>query len=74
MILMTLRQSERKILLCSVETHKLILKLIREGKVTGLRADHPDGLYNPSEYFQRLQKNCFLYKRLDLTGYVTETF
>ncbi len=54
------------------ETHKLILKLIREGKVTGLRADHPDGLYNPSEYFQRLQKNCFLYKRLDLTGYVTE--
>ena len=55
------------------ETHKLIFKLIREGKVTGLRVDHPDGLYNPSEYFQRLQKNCFLYKRLDLPGYGTET-
>ncbi len=53
------------------ETHKLIFKLIREGKVTGLRVDHPDGLYNPSEYFQRLQKNCFLYKSLDLPGYLT---
>lgn len=55
------------------ETHKLIFKLIREGMVTGLRVDHPDGLYNPSEYFQRLQKNCFLYKRLDRPGYVTDT-
>ncbi|TVM00073.1 MAG: malto-oligosyltrehalose synthase [Candidatus Brocadia sp. WS118] len=55
------------------ETHTLIFKLIREGKVTGLRVDHPDGLYNPSEYFQRLQKNCFLYQRLDLAGTVTET-
>ncbi|MFN3531736.1 MAG: malto-oligosyltrehalose synthase, partial [Candidatus Brocadia sp.] len=54
------------------ETHKLIFKLIREGKVTGLRVDHPDGLYNPSEYFQRLQKNCFLYKRLDHPEYGTE--
>lgn len=55
------------------ETHKLIFKLIREGKVTGLRIDHPDGLYNPLEYFQRLQKNCFLYKRHDLPRYLTET-
>lgn len=55
------------------ETHKLIFNFIREGKVTGLRVDHPDGLYNPSEYFQRLQKNCFLYQRLDLPGYVTES-
>lgn len=54
------------------ETHTLIFKLIREDKVTGLRVDHPDGLYNPSEYFQRLQKNCFLYHRLDPTGSATE--
>lgn len=46
------------------ETHKLIFRLIREGKVTGLRVDHPDGLYNPSEYFQNLQRNCFLHKGL----------
>ncbi|MEW6162760.1 MAG: malto-oligosyltrehalose synthase [Nitrospirota bacterium] len=42
------------------ETHKLIFKLIKEGKVTGLRVDHPDGLYNPSEYFHRLQRSCFV--------------
>jgi (1->4)-alpha-D-glucan 1-alpha-D-glucosylmutase len=45
------------------ETHKLIFDLIGEGKVTGLRVDHPDGLYNPSEYFHRLQKECFVQLR-----------
>jgi (1->4)-alpha-D-glucan 1-alpha-D-glucosylmutase len=43
-------------------THRLTFKLIREGKVTGLRVDHPDGLYNPSEYFHRLQHRCFKVK------------
>jgi len=47
-----------------MHTHKLIMKLIREGKVTGLRVDHPDGLYNPSEYFRLLQHNCFRQLRL----------
>jgi (1->4)-alpha-D-glucan 1-alpha-D-glucosylmutase len=42
------------------ETHKLIFTLIRQAKVTGLRVDHPDGLYNPSEYFKELQKQCFI--------------
>lgn len=46
------------------ETHKLIFKLVREGKVTGLRIDHPDGLYNPSEYFHSLQRGCFVQIRL----------
>jgi (1->4)-alpha-D-glucan 1-alpha-D-glucosylmutase len=46
------------------ETHNLIFRLIREGKVTGLRVDHPDGLYNPSEYFYFLQQSCFLNLRL----------
>jgi (1->4)-alpha-D-glucan 1-alpha-D-glucosylmutase len=41
------------------EVHKLTFKLIREKKVEGLRVDHPDGLYNPVEYFYRLQKECF---------------
>jgi len=36
-------------------THRLVLKLIAEGKVDGLRIDHPDGLYNPAEYFERLK-------------------
>jgi (1->4)-alpha-D-glucan 1-alpha-D-glucosylmutase len=42
------------------EAYKLIFRLVREGKVTGLRVDHPDGLYNPVEYFYRLQKGCFM--------------
>ncbi|UJP07232.1 MAG: malto-oligosyltrehalose synthase [Nitrosomonas sp.] len=36
-------------------THQLVLELIAEGKVDGLRIDHPDGLYDPPQYFQRLQ-------------------
>jgi (1->4)-alpha-D-glucan 1-alpha-D-glucosylmutase len=45
-------------------THKLILQFVREGIVTGLRVDHPDGLYNPQEYFQWLQRSCFVQRRL----------
>lgn len=46
------------------DTHKFLFRLIQEGKVTGLRVDHPDGLYDPSSYFQKLQRNCFLQTRL----------
>ena len=42
------------------ETHRLVFRLIKEGKVTGLRVDHPDGLYDPSRYFHRLQRNCYV--------------
>ena len=35
----------------SAATFELVLRLIGEGKVTGLRVDHPDGLYAPGEYF-----------------------
>jgi (1->4)-alpha-D-glucan 1-alpha-D-glucosylmutase len=38
------------------ETHRLILRLIEEGKVTGVRLDHPDGLFDPPRYFLRLQQ------------------
>lgn len=41
------------------ETHRFVFELIEEGCVTGLRVDHPDGLYDPSEYFDRLQRRCF---------------
>ena len=40
--------------------HRLIFRLVREGKVTGLRVDHPDGLYNPADYFYQLQRGCFI--------------
>jgi (1->4)-alpha-D-glucan 1-alpha-D-glucosylmutase len=42
------------------KTHGLILRLLAEGKVTGLRIDHPDGLYDPAEYLWRLQRARFL--------------
>jgi (1->4)-alpha-D-glucan 1-alpha-D-glucosylmutase len=38
--------------------HGLIFKLVDEGKISGLRVDHIDGLYDPLEYLQRLQA-CF---------------
>lgn len=46
------------------KSHSLVMKLIGQGKVTGLRIDHPDGLYNPAEYFRMLQRQCFLQTRL----------
>jgi (1->4)-alpha-D-glucan 1-alpha-D-glucosylmutase len=46
------------------DIHKHTMRLIMEGKVTGLRVDHPDGLFNPSEYFRKLQRSCFLWQRL----------
>src|SRR5213083_2294290 len=38
--------------------HRLLLELVNAGAVTGLRIDHPDGLYLPGEYFQKLQQRC----------------
>jgi len=37
-------------------THHLVSTLIREGKVTGLRIDHPDGLWDPQQYLRRLEE------------------
>lgn len=36
-------------------THQYLFELIKRGVLTGLRVDHPDGLWDPGEYFQRLQ-------------------
>ncbi|MGI8958037.1 MAG: malto-oligosyltrehalose synthase [Chthoniobacterales bacterium] len=38
--------------------HQLVLELIATGAVTGLRIDHPDGLYLPDEYFEKLQRRA----------------
>lgn len=37
------------------ETHRLALRLVREGIVDGLRIDHPDGLADPAGYLERLR-------------------
>jgi len=38
-------------------THRFVLSLMTEDKVDGLRIDHPDGLYDPAQYFERLNRN-----------------
>lgn len=38
--------------------HAKVLNCIRDGWVTGLRIDHPDGLSDPVQYFKDLQKAC----------------
>jgi (1->4)-alpha-D-glucan 1-alpha-D-glucosylmutase len=36
------------------ETHALLLRLVRDGDIDGLRIDHPDGLADPGGYLRRL--------------------
>jgi (1->4)-alpha-D-glucan 1-alpha-D-glucosylmutase len=36
--------------------HRLVRRLIAEGKLQGLRLDHIDGLRDPARYFQRLHR------------------
>jgi (1->4)-alpha-D-glucan 1-alpha-D-glucosylmutase len=47
--------------------HRLVFRLLEEGKVQGLRIDHPDGLYDPPGYFARLQDG-WLRRRLARAG------
>jgi (1->4)-alpha-D-glucan 1-alpha-D-glucosylmutase len=36
-------------------SHSLPFSLVRDGRISGLRIDHIDGLYDPQEYLERLQ-------------------
>jgi (1->4)-alpha-D-glucan 1-alpha-D-glucosylmutase len=38
------------------ETHRLVARLIAEGRLDGLRLDHIDGLRDPAQYCQRLRR------------------
>ena len=40
------------------ETHALILQWLDEGLLDGVRVDHPDGLRDPAQYFERLRKRA----------------
>jgi (1->4)-alpha-D-glucan 1-alpha-D-glucosylmutase len=35
-------------------THRFLFSLVKSERVNGLRIDHPDGLWNPKQYFERL--------------------
>jgi len=48
---------EWKMKTCFQVTHQLVLSLMADGKVDGLRLDHPDGLYDPAQYFERLHRS-----------------
>ena len=50
--LISLRMEDERVF---EDSHRLILKWVREGVLDGLRVDHPDGLRDPAEYFRRLQ-------------------
>lgn len=45
-------------------THRLIFDLLAQGKVTGLRVDHPDGLWDPRAYFHQVQET-YLQRKLE---------
>ncbi len=47
-----LRQENETVFL---QTHEFVLQLLADGKIDGLRVDHPDGLYDPKQYFERVQ-------------------
>ena len=47
------RQEDRSVF---EATHGLICRLAKRGGIDGLRIDHPDGLADPQEYFERLNQ------------------
>jgi (1->4)-alpha-D-glucan 1-alpha-D-glucosylmutase len=49
--LISLRMEERQVFQAH---HSLLFQLVKEGKITGLRVDHIDGLHDPLEYLRRI--------------------
>jgi (1->4)-alpha-D-glucan 1-alpha-D-glucosylmutase len=45
-------------------THAYVLKLVDEGKVTGLRIDHIDGLLDPARYLERLPETYVVLEKI----------
>ncbi|PJF21891.1 MAG: malto-oligosyltrehalose synthase [Phototrophicales bacterium] len=50
------------------DTHRLVFRLLAEGKANGLRVDHPDGLLNPPAYFMQLQESYLMARLAHITG------
>jgi (1->4)-alpha-D-glucan 1-alpha-D-glucosylmutase len=51
--LISLRMEEEEVF---HHTHALIFKLLRDGRIAGLRVDHIDGVHDPRTYLGRLRK------------------
>jgi len=52
--LISLRMEEERVFNL---THSLINSLVKKKVITGLRIDHIDGLYDPTDYLKRLREN-----------------
>ncbi len=53
--LVGLRMSNERVF---ADTHSLVLELLRNGTLDGVRVDHPDGLRDPGLYFRRLRESA----------------
>ena len=53
--LISMRIEDEKVF---AHTHGLIAKLVADEKITGLRIDHIDGLYDPTMYLRRLREKA----------------
>ncbi len=53
--LISLRTEDENVL---NQTHALIMSLLKDGKISGLRIDHIDGLYDPTGYLRRLRQRA----------------
>lgn len=51
--LISLRMEDDRVF---ADTHVLVLEWLRQGVLDGLRIDHPDGLRDPEQYFERLRQ------------------
>jgi (1->4)-alpha-D-glucan 1-alpha-D-glucosylmutase len=51
--LVSLRIEDRRVF---EDTHVVLLDWVRKGVLDGLRVDHPDGLRDPRQYFERLHE------------------
>lgn len=51
--LISMKVEEMKVF---TKSHTLIFQMVEEKKFTGLRIDHIDGLYDPTEYLKRLRE------------------
>ncbi len=51
--LISLRSEEEKVF---QHTHGLIFNLVEENKITGIRIDHIDGLFDPASYLKRIRE------------------
>ncbi len=50
------------------EAHALLMRLVSEGTLTGVRLDHVDGLYDPADYLRRLRASAAEAKGVVVAG------